>query len=93
MITAIVMIKCNGGQVHSVAEALVALDGIAEVYSISGEFDILALIRVKEYDALSTVVSQNIAGLEGIAKTNTHMAFRCYSKHDMEQMWAAHIGV
>ncbi len=92
MITSIVMINCEVGKVHEVAEALVDLDGIAEVYSISGEQDIMAVIRVKEYDALAQVVSEQIASISGITHTATHMAFRCYSKHDMEKMWAATIG-
>ncbi len=92
MITAIVLINCEVGKVHPVSEALVALDGVAEVYSISGEYDILAMIRVKEYDSLSRAVSEDIARIPGIRQTNTHMAFRCYSKHDMEKMWAATIG-
>lgn len=92
MITAIVMINCGVGKVHSVSEALVDLDGVAEVYSISGEYDILAIIRVKEYDALAKVVSDDIARVDGITGTNTHMAFRCYSKHDMEKMWASALG-
>ena len=88
MITAIVMINCETGRVHQVAEELISLEGIAEVYSVSGEYDIMAIIRVKEYDSLAKLVSQDIAGIDGIAMTNTHMAFRCYSKHDMERMWS-----
>ena len=91
MITAIVMINCEVGKVHSVAEALVDLDGVAEVYSVSGKYDIMVLIRVKEYDSLANLVSQDMAGIDGITKTNTHMAFRCYSKHDMEKMWSEYI--
>jgi DNA-binding Lrp family transcriptional regulator len=89
MITAIVMINCEVGKVHSVSEALVDLEGVAEVYSVSGEYDILAIVRVKEYDSLSTVVSEEMARVDGITRTNTHMAFRCYSKHNMEKMWSA----
>jgi DNA-binding Lrp family transcriptional regulator len=88
MITAIAMINCEVGQVHAVAEALVDLDGIAEVYSVSGEYDIMAIIRVKEYESLSKVVAQGMSPIKGIIRTNTHMAFRCYSKHNMERMWA-----
>lgn len=91
MITAIVMINCEVGKVHKVAEALINLDGVAEVYSVSGEYDIMALIRVKEYDLLASLVAQDMAGIDGITKTNTHMAFRCYSKHDMEKMWSEFI--
>jgi DNA-binding Lrp family transcriptional regulator len=89
MITAIVMINCEVGKVNSVSQALVELDGVAEVYSISGEYDILAVIRVKEYDSLATVVSEEMARIPGITRTNTHMAFRCYSKQDMEKMWSS----
>ena len=88
MITAIVMVKCEVGKVQSVSEALMSLDGVAEVFSISGEWDIMAVIRVKEYNSLAEVVSDNVARIKGITATNTHMAFRCYSKHDMEKMWS-----
>jgi DNA-binding Lrp family transcriptional regulator len=91
MVTAIVMINCEVGKVHSVAEALVDLDGVAEVYSVSGEYDIMVLIRVKEYDSLASLVSQDMAGIDGITKTNTHMAFRCYSKYDMEKVWSEYL--
>ena len=91
MITAIVMINCEVGKVHSVSEALVGLEGVAEVYSISGEFDVMVIIRVKKYDTLASVVSERIATIPGITKTSTQMAFRCYSKHDMEKMWAKFI--
>ena len=92
MITAVVMINCEMGKVHEVAQALIDLEGIAEVYSISGEHDIMAIVRVKEYDALTAVVSESVASVAGITKTDTHMAFRCYSKHDMEKMWAEYVG-
>ena len=65
---------------------------VAEVYSTSGPQDIMAMVRVREYDTLAAVVSEQIAAVDGIEETETHMAFRCYSKHNMEQMWAAHIG-
>ena len=91
MITAIVMINCEVGKVQSVSDALVQLDGVAEVYSISGEYDMLAIVRVKEYDSLAQVVSEDIARITGITETNTHMAFRCYSKHDMEKMWSSYL--
>ncbi len=92
MITAIVTAKCEIGKVHSVSEALTALEGVAEVYSVSGEFDVLAIIKVKEYDALATLVTKEIAGVDGIQVTKTHMAFRTYSKHNMEKVWAETMG-
>jgi DNA-binding Lrp family transcriptional regulator len=92
MITAIVTAKCEIGKVHSVSEALTALEGVAEVYSVSGEFDVLAIIKVKEYDSLATLVTKEIAGVDGIQVTKTHMAFRTYSKHNMEKVWAETMG-
>ena len=92
MITSIVMIKCETGQVKPVAEKLVDLEGVAEVYSVTGEWDILAVVRVKEFDSLATVVSEGVASTPGITKTVTTMAFRCYSKHDMEKVWAEYAG-
>jgi len=92
MITAIVTISCEMGKVDQVAEALVDLDSVGEVYSVSGEFDILAILRVMEYDSLATTVSKEIAGIDGITWTSTHMAFRTYSKHGMEKVWAETMG-
>ena len=92
MITSIVLIKCETGKVKAVAEKLVDLDGVAEVYSVTGEWDIFAMVRVKEFDSLATVVSEQIASTPGITRTITTMAFRCYSKHNMEKVWAQYIG-
>jgi DNA-binding Lrp family transcriptional regulator len=87
MITAIVMVGCEVGKVNAVAEALMRIEGVAEVYSVSGPHDLMAMVRVKEFDSLATVVSEQIGQIEGIRSTQTNMAFRCYSKHDMERMW------
>ena len=92
MITAIVFMNCEVGRVHNVAEMLTELDGVAEVYSVSGEFDIMVICKVRQYDDLAALVTQQISGIEGITRTNTHMAFRAYSKHDMERVWAETMG-
>ena len=93
MITAIVVMNCEVGKIHSVAEALTLFDGVAEVYSVSGEFDILVICKVAQYESLATLVTQEIGGLEGVTKTNTHMAFQAYSKHNMEKVWAETMGL
>ena len=93
MITAIVIMNCQIGKVHSVAEALTLLDGVAEVYSVSGEFDILAICKVREYQSLANLVTEEISSIDGVTKTNTHMAFQAYSKHDMEKVWAETMGL
>jgi len=93
MITAIVIMNCEVGKVDSVAENLTQLDGVAEVYSVSGEFDILAICKVAQYDSLAALVTREMAAIEGVTKTNTHMAFQAYSKHDMEKVWAETMGI
>ena len=92
MITSIVMIKCEVGQVQSVVKKLVDIEGVSEVYSVTGEWDIIAVIRVKEFDLLAPVVSERISSIPGIAKTVTNLAFRYYSKHGMEKVWTQYIG-
>ena len=92
MITAIVVMNCELGKVHSVAEALTQLDGVAEVYSVSGDFGILAICKVGEFQNLANLVTEEMASIEGVTKTNTHMAFQAYSKHNMEKVWAETMG-
>ncbi len=93
MITAIVVMNCEVGKVHSVAEALTQLDGVAEVYSVSGEFDVLVICKVAQYERLANLVTEDMAGIDGVTRTNTHMAFQAYSKHDMEKVWAETMGL
>jgi DNA-binding Lrp family transcriptional regulator len=66
---------------------------VAEVYSVSGEMDILAICKVSQYEKLATLVTQEMSGIDGVVKTNTHMAFQAYSKHDMEKVWAETMGL
>lgn len=87
MITAIVQIKTERQKIEEVAQNLMEITGVAEVYSVSGDYDLLALIRVSQYEEISSIVTEKLIKLEGIQETNTMMAFRCYSKHDLEKVW------
>ena len=84
MVNAIVLIRCERGTVNEVAETLAALPAISEVYSVGGRFDLVAIIRAKENDALADVVTKEISSTPGIASTETMVAFRAYSRHDLE---------
>jgi DNA-binding Lrp family transcriptional regulator len=88
MVTAIVLIHARRDMVNETAEALTQLDGIAEVYSIAGDWDLAAVIRVKSNDELADVVTNHMLKLEAIVKTTTLIAFRAYSKFDLERMFA-----
>jgi DNA-binding Lrp family transcriptional regulator len=87
MITAFIMFTVEPGRVKPLAEQLLEIDGIAEVYSVAGPYDLIAIARVKEHDALSDLVTEHIAGLGGIARTQTLTAFRAFSKRDLGLMW------
>ena len=88
MVTSIVLIHTERGQTDEAAEALVNIDGVSEVYSVTGEYDLVAIVRVKRYDQMAEVVPRRIASVPGIVRTHTLMAFQCYSRHDLEGMWA-----
>jgi len=84
MITAIVFIKADVARIPEVAEAIAALDGVSEVYSVTGQIDLIALVRVRDHHDVAAVVADRLNKIEGIASTETHIAFRAYSRHDLE---------
>jgi DNA-binding Lrp family transcriptional regulator len=87
MVTAIVLINVKQGYAPTVAESLLALDGIAEVYSVAGPYDIVAIARVRRHDDLAGLVAGRVQAVEGITATNTLIAFQAYSRRDLEAMW------
>ncbi len=88
MVTSIVLLKVERGRVNEVAEKLVEMTGISEVYSVGGRFDLVAIIRVKSNEDLANMVTNQMAKLEGIENTETLIAFRTYSRHDLEAMFS-----
>ncbi len=91
MVSAIVLIECEKGKVNQTAEALADLSGISEVYSVAGRVDLAAVIRVANNDQLAEVVTNQMIKIPGITRTETLIAFRVFSRHDLEQMFS--IGV
>ena len=87
MVTAIVLMNVARGKVQSVANALLDVPAVGEVYSVAGEFDLVAVIRVKRHDELDELVTGTLAVVDGIASTKTLVAFRCYSRKDVQAMW------
>lgn len=88
MVTAIVLIDCEKGMVNHAAQALANIDGITEVYSVAGNVDLVAVVRVKNNDDLAEVVTNRMQNIDGIARTETLIAFRVFSKHDLERMFS-----
>ena len=87
MITTIVLIKADPKLITQCATRLAGIEGVHEVYSVSGEWDLVAIVRVAEYEQIAEVVTHQIAGVPGIERTMTLTAFRTYSKKDLEQAW------
>lgn len=87
MVAAVVLIRAVPGDIPALARRLAGIEGIAEVYSVSGEYDLVAIVRVPEYERVAEVVTEEIAQVPGIERTYTLTAFRVYSRRDLEGAW------
>ena len=85
---AVVLIQCEIDEIPEAAQAIAEIDGVSEVYSVAGEFDLVAIVRVADHDALATVIPGGISKIEGVARTETLIAFQVYSKHDLERLFS-----
>ena len=88
MITAIVLIKTSVDRIPEIAETIAALDGVSEVYSVTGTYDLVAMVRVKAHDELAEVIPGQVNKVPGVESTETHIAFRTYSRHDLDAAFA-----
>ncbi len=84
MITAIVFVKADVARIPEVAETIAALAGVTEVYSVTGKIDLIVLVRVRSHDQIAEVVADQLNKVPGVVDTETHIAFRAYSSHDLE---------
>jgi len=84
VITAIVQVRCSRDLIPETAEAIAAIEGVSEVYSVSGDYDLIAIVKVKAYDDIAKFVTEQLVKVPGIVRTNTISAFRVYSKRDRE---------
>ena len=88
MITAIVFVQCDVDQIPTVAESIVEIPEVSEVYSVTGGVDLIAMVRVHAHEELAEVITARLAKIPAIVHTETHIAFRAYSKHDLEAAFA-----
>jgi DNA-binding Lrp family transcriptional regulator len=84
MVTAIVLIRADIQRIPEVAETIAQLPEVSEVYSVTGGFDLVAIVRVRVHDELADVIPGRINKVDGVTHTETHVAFRAYSRHDLE---------
>ncbi|MEK7230374.1 MAG: Lrp/AsnC ligand binding domain-containing protein [Candidatus Binatota bacterium] len=88
MVTALVLLNVARDKVNEVAEAITDMEGVTEVYSLAGRYDLAVVIRVKDNERLADVVTKGIRKVDGIEKSETLIAFRVYSRHDLESMFS-----
>jgi DNA-binding Lrp family transcriptional regulator len=88
MVNSVVLLKVGRGLVNEVARQLAELDGISEVYSVGGRYDLVAILRVPDNDALAALVTEHMLKVEGITYSETLIAFRAFSRHDLESMFS-----
>jgi DNA-binding Lrp family transcriptional regulator len=84
VISAIVLISAEVDRIPEVAAAIAELKGVSEVYSVTGDVDLIAVVRVRHHEQLADVIADQLNKVSGVLGTQTHIAFRTYSKHDLE---------
>ena len=82
------MVTVETDQIPEVAQAIADIDGVSEVYSVAGHVDLIAIVRVREFDQVADVIAGRIDKVEGVLDTETNIAFRAYSRHDLEAAFA-----
>ena len=87
MIAAVVLINVQRGSVNETAQKLLEIEGVADVYSVTGDYDLVVMLRLQNYEDLADVVTEHMVRISTIIKTQTLMAFQRYSKADLQQAW------
>lgn len=88
MVTSIILINVKRNKVNDVAEQLANMANISEVYSVTGHYDLVAIVRAQTNDDLAELVTGQLIKIDGIEKTDTMLAFKAYSKHDLDAMFS-----
>ena len=87
MLTAFLLVKSTREGLKRLGSELAEVEGVAEVYTVTGEWDFVAIVRVREHDDLAKVVTNELTRLNGIERTQTMVAFQQFSAHDLEAMF------
>jgi DNA-binding Lrp family transcriptional regulator len=87
VLTAIILVRTARGALATLGPRLAETAGVAEVYTVTGDWDFVAIVRVREHDELASIVAHELAHLDGIERTHTMVAFQQFSRHDLEAMF------
>jgi DNA-binding Lrp family transcriptional regulator len=88
VVTALVLLTVERDKVNTVAERLAAMEGITEVFSVAGKYDLVSIIRVKDNESLADLVTNRMLKVENILRSETLIAFKAFSRHDLESMFS-----
>lgn len=88
MVTFIVLMNVQRDKINELAEHLASLPEVSEVYSVTGNYDLVAIVRARTNDDVSELVTRHLGSLDGIEETDTMLAFKAYSRHDLESMFS-----
>lgn len=88
MVSSIVLLNVERDRINAIAEQLTQLDGITEVFSVAGRYDLVAVLRVSNNEALADLVTSKMLQVEGITHSETLIAFKVFSRHDLESMFS-----
>ncbi len=88
MITAIVLVETAVDAIAETAERIAELEGVSEVYSVTGDIDLVAVVRVRAHEDLEGVIARQLSKIDGVRGTKTYLAFRAYSRHDLDAAFA-----
>ncbi|WP_047866079.1 Lrp/AsnC family transcriptional regulator [Rubrobacter aplysinae] len=88
MVTAVVLITTESERVQETAQAMLEVEGVTEVYSVTGPHDLVAMVRLTDFERLADVVPERLAQVPGVSRTETMVAFRCYSNYDLDRVWS-----
>ncbi len=87
MITTIVLVRAEPRLIPDCARKLAGIDGVTDVYSVSGEWDLVVIVKVPQYEDIAKIVTEQFPEVPGLVRTTTLTAFRAYSREDLEQAW------
>ncbi|MBI5876664.1 MAG: Lrp/AsnC ligand binding domain-containing protein [Chloroflexi bacterium] len=88
MVTAIVLINCGREHINDVSQTLLGFKGVTEVFSVAGQYDLVAILRVQSNEQIADLVTEKVRSVNGIQRTETLMAFKVFSNFDLQNLFA-----
>ena len=88
MVTAVVLVTTESERVAEAAQAMLGIEGVTEVYSVTGPYDLVVMVRIPEFERMAQIVPEKLAQVPGVARTETMVAFRTYSDYDLDRIWS-----